>query len=552
MTIRSTTKKNWLLLLTLVGFTSLLATRYFAKDRIPEPKILERHQANQASFASVARRVDAVFEARWQKAGISPTRPADTHTVVRRLSLGLMGTVPSLEELRRLEKLPPELQLPWWIARLLEDRRTSDYLAERFARGFVGVGSGPFVVYRRHRFTEWLSDQFQQNRPYDQIVREMLTAEGLWTDTPQTNYVSAHALLDGQNETNAVALAGKTSRALLAMRLDCLECHDDFLGNIKLGSVSDPKGGEQIDFHRLAAFFGQTKITLAGVQDRPDAAPYRYKLLEDDDARVVEPDVPYDRHRLPTVGAPRTRLAQWVTHRDNRPFARAALNRLWATMFGRPLIEPIDDIPLLGPHPEELEILVNDFIAHDYDLQRAIRIIAATRVFQLSSAAEDSITDEHERLLAVFPLTRLRPEQVARSLIQATSLETIDARANILRRLELFGSENDFIERYGDFGEDEFVTRGETVTQRLLMMNGDLVRRRIDENLFAPNRIAMVSPSAEKTAEALYLVCFTRYPTVEEQQHVAERLNRSKNERRTTIQDYFWALLNSAEFGWSH
>ncbi|MEC8590156.1 MAG: hypothetical protein VXZ15_01260, partial [Planctomycetota bacterium] len=81
----------------------------------------------------------------------------------------------------------------WWLNYILEDERFADYFAERLARAYVGVENGPFIVYRRRRFVHWLSDQILSNRPYDDLVRHLLTDEGLWTDSPAVNFVSVTA-----------------------------------------------------------------------------------------------------------------------------------------------------------------------------------------------------------------------------------------------------------------------------------------------------------------------------------------------------------------------
>ncbi len=127
----------------------------------------ERYQ--KPEFRDVVERVDAEFVARWEKEGLEPAPPADELTRIRRLSLGLTGTLPALQEIRAIEEArdfyagnqpPPNNHIQWWLSHLFEDRRTSDYLAERFARAYVGVENGPFLVYRRRRFVSWLSDQF--------------------------------------------------------------------------------------------------------------------------------------------------------------------------------------------------------------------------------------------------------------------------------------------------------------------------------------------------------------------------------------------------------
>ena len=77
-----------------------------------------------------------------------------------------------------------------WLDDLLRDRRCTDYLAERFARVYVGTEDGPFILYRRRRFIAWLSDALLENRPYDSLVTEMIADKGLWTDQPATNFVT--------------------------------------------------------------------------------------------------------------------------------------------------------------------------------------------------------------------------------------------------------------------------------------------------------------------------------------------------------------------------
>src|SRR5262245_61957854 len=134
--------------------------------------------------------VDASFRCRWSKQSLVGAPLADDLTVMRRLALVLCGTIPSLEEIRRIEALPHEKRVDTWLDDLLHDRRPSDYLAERFARAYVGTEDGPFVLFRRRRFVSWLSEVLLQNRRYDAIVRELIADRGLWTDHPATNFVS--------------------------------------------------------------------------------------------------------------------------------------------------------------------------------------------------------------------------------------------------------------------------------------------------------------------------------------------------------------------------
>jgi hypothetical protein len=231
------------------------------------------------------------------------------------------------------------------------------------------------------------------------------------------------------------------------------------------------------------------------------------------------------------------------------------VNRIWAIMIGKPLVEPVDDIPLNGPFPPALETLSADFTHHNYDLHRLIRIISACQVYQLDSQAEFEITEEHEKHWAAFPLTRLRPEQVAQSMIQAAQLGTIDGDAHIVWKLIKFGQTNQFVQRYGDTGSDEFSDRAATIPQRLLMMNGELIKERTQQNyvLNAASRIAMLAPSDEAAIEAAYLAVVTRRPSAEELAHFRSRLTGKRgNDRADALEDLYWTLLNSTEFSWNH
>ena len=155
----------------------------------------------------------------------------------------------------------------------------------------------------------------------------------------------------------------------------------------------------------------------------------------------------------------------------------------------------------------------------------------------------------------MFPLARLRPEQMAAAVIQASSLKTIDGQAHLLMRVTMFGQTNQFVERYGDLGEDEFTDNGSTIPQRLLMMNGNLVKERTQPNplVSASTRIATLTSRPEKQVEAAYLAVLTRRPTGEETEHFVARLkDREGRNRQQAMEDVYWTLVNSTEFSWNH
>ncbi len=183
-------------------------------------------------------------------------------------------------------------------------------------------------------------------------------------------------------------------------------------------------------------------------------------------------------------------------------------------------------------------------------------MIATTTPFRLDSASESDAADPfaREAAWAAFPMTRLRPEQVAGSVIQSASLTTLDADSVWISRLVAYGQRNDFVRRYGDTGEDEFEARSGTIPQRLLLMNGDLVREKTAEGLFqSSSLIASMAPDDPHAVEIAYLAVLTRRPSPAESSHFTERLAGLKGDpRKERLTDLFWTLLNSTEFSWNH
>ncbi|WP_165231093.1 DUF1549 domain-containing protein [Aquisphaera insulae] len=500
--------------------------------------------ARAAGIRPVVAELDAAYRWDWSAHGIQPAPPADELTVMRRLSLALTGTIPSLEELRRFEARPAGTRLDAWLDDLLHDRRTADFLAERFARAFVGTEDGPFIVFRRRRFASWLSDAILEDRAYDAIVRDMVADRGLWTDHPATNFVSV-TFNPEVERPDPERLAARVSRAFLGVRIDCAQCHDHPFQPWK-----------QDDFRGLAAYFGGVYSSLRGIRDREST----YKPIDRKTKAelTVAPRVPFRPELVPDAGTPRERLAAWIVNPANPNLARATVNRVWAILFGRPLVDPVDDLPVDAAPPPALDLLAADFSGHGYDLHRLIRIIASSEAFRLDStdppSGDSKPAAPREETWAAFPLVRLRPEQVAGALFQAASLPTLGSQSHWFVRLATYTGRNDFVRRYGDTGDDEFNATGGTIPQRLLLMNGEIVKEKTGRGLFsASQRIAELAPDDRAAVEVAYLTVLTRRPSPEESAHFAGRLaNTSGDERKDRLTDLFWTLVNSTEFSWNH
>jgi hypothetical protein len=183
--------------------------------------------------------------------------------------------------------------------------------------------------------------------------------------------------------------------------------------------------------------------------------------------------------------------------------------------------EAVDNLPLDEPCHPMMDLLARDFVAHGFDLQRLIRVIAKSEAFRAGSRADFEINPEHEQNFAVFPLVRLRPEQVAGAIIQAARIKTTDRESSLFLQLQTLAGTNDFVTQYGDIGEDEFTSDSITITQRLLMMNGELLRDLVESNplLNASAHVRMFAKDTSQIVDLLYLSALNRYPTAAEKNH---------------------------------
>ena len=499
-----------------------------------------------ADARPVVDQIDRLFSRRWEAAHITPAEPADELQVLRRLSLALYGTVPSLEEIRRFEADTALDRLDRWTRQMLRDQRFGEYFAARLARSLIGAEQGQFIVFRRDRFTNWLADQIRDERPYDEIVREMISSEGLWTGDPATNFIT-QAVTGNHLDSNK--LAGRTARAFLGQRIDCAQCHNHPFAE-----------WQQSQFEGLAACYGQARTTALGIHD-DEKRKFKVEDRVTLENREVAPGVPFGDEWWPNDGSLRERLAAWVTHPDNRRFERAVVNRVWGLLYGRPWHAPVDDLPNPSDTPDVehdlLDLLGRDFRSHNCNLQRLVFLITAAKPFRLSSQHPAFDTGENvdavEREWAAFPLVRLRPEQMIGAMLQAASIKTIDQNSHLFTRIQRFFREQDFVKQYGDLGEQELEDRAGTIPQALLRMNGKFAQEVGEANIVtAAGRITGMAPNDAECINLCFLCCLARYPTAEERDFYKAELKSHRRQRGNIVEDLFWTLFNSPEFCWNH
>lgn len=494
----------------------------------------------------LSRRMDEQLVALWQANGIRPVGPASDAEFMRRVYLDLTGRIPSVSEARSFLDDPSPNRRELLVERLLEHRDHATHLAAVWR----GILLPPDVDLTRlggpAKFEEWLAERFAANVPYDKIVTELLLAEGRVSESGPLLFYAALKL-------NPEELAARTSRAFLGTRMECAQCHDHFFDKIS-----------QHDFWSFAAFFAQisrprgkmemTSPVLA-VRDNDEG-----EVTIPDTDQVVPPRLPSSAVALedkPNDPPRREQLARWLVSPTNGQFARATVNRVWAHLFGRGLVEPVDDMrPDNRPiAPEVLDTLSRDFAASGFDLRRLLRELALTNAYQLTSRSEES--DPSRTLhFAQMNIKSFTAEQLYDCISVAAGRSVHPAGM-----VDGLG-----IERFSDFGRQSFVAQfrapaGQVtdyqagIPQALTLMHGGLIHSATDLGSSGLLK-SLAAPffTDDQRLDTLFLSTLSRYPTDAEREVMRGSIAAAANaqERQQALGDVLWALLNSAEFTLNH
>lgn len=488
----------------------------------------------------MARRIDELIAQRWSELEVRPSPPASDSALLRRLYLDLTGVIPRVSSARAFLDDQTDDKRARLIDALLESPAHVTHMASTWRNILLSGRFGAEQLDDIIGIQTWLRDQFVQNMRYDRIVADFLVATGEGRSGPAVFYTSQ----DLQPEK----LASSTARIFLGLRVQCAQCHDHPFDH-----------WTQRDFWGFAAFFARLPQT--------NNAPRTNLRLEDlDQGEVMLPnteEVVFPRYLGGDLadesegGTRRLQLAIWMASRDNPYLARAAVNRVWAHMMGRGLVEPLDDFGDHNPpcHPELLDELAAYFIRTRFDLRQLFRTLANTRVYQLSSEGHDApvLPPDSFARMAVKALT---PEQLYdclnRSLMrrpQAERLPNAFAPNRLLDRQRLA-----FIVKMQSPSETSTEYWG-GVPQALTLMNGSEIEEAT--NLETGGLLTSLEAplfTDEERVETLFLATLSRRPSDEERIKFVVHVNRasSTSNRRRALGDCLWALLNSGEFALNH
>ena len=507
--------------------------------------------------------IDEKVFAKLQSLRMNPSEVCDDTTFLRRVSLDLLGVLPSAEEARTFAKDAQPDKRGRLIDSLLERPEFADFWAMKWADLFR-VEEKTLDRKGVATFHAWIRDSVATNKPLDQFVRELIAARGSTYEQPPTNFY--RAMRDPVTRSETV------TQVFLGIRLQCAKCHNhpfdrwtqtDYYGWTNWFSrvkyeVLENRRRDMNDQHE---FDGEQLVLMAdsGDVDHPATGkPVPPRFLGDEPS--LDKRRPESTDRL-------LQLSEWLTSPNNRRFAEAQVNRVWFHLMGRGIVDPIDDFRATNPpsNPVLLQVLTDDFVAHRFDVQHLIRAIVSSRTYQLSAMPNDTNRDD-ENNFSHAAVRRLSAEQLADSLALVLDAPLSfkgypdGTRAAQLAGARVLGRRNG-----GPSSGDAFLTtfgkpprlqaceceRSEdsTLAQTFQLVSGPILNDLLGRS---DNRLKRwVAIEAGVTTDSmigdLFWTILSRPPSSTEFAAVMKHITSTGN-RRANLEDIVWGLLNSDEF----
>ncbi len=487
-------------------------------------------------------RIDQLVIGRLQQLGIEPAGLCSDAVFVRRVYLDVIGTLPTAQEAREFLEDKKSEKRRVLIDRLLARDEFADYWAMKWCDLLRVKAEFPINLWPNaaQAYSRWIRTSLQNNKPYDQFARELLTASGSNFRSPPVNFYRAVQSKDPQTIAQAVALTFLGERADQWPK-ERLAGMAGFFSQVGYKSTAEWK--EEIVFFDPAKTNAEGTVTQTAVF--PDGG--KVQLSADRD--------------------PRELFADWLVTPKNHWFARNIANRVWAWLMGRGIVhEPDDGRPDNPPsNPELLAYLERQVITSHYDLKQLYRLILNSRTYQQSCLARSS-APAAEVNFAYYPLRRLEAEVLIDALNQITG--TTEKYSSAIPEPFTFlpddqrsvalpdGSiTSSFLEMFGrpprDSGLESERNNKPTADQRLHLLNSSHIQRKIEQG---PRLQALARPnkSLRDVVNDIYLAVLSRYPTDEEWKAVSEYAGSGRANRRQAMVDLAWALINSSEFLYRH
>jgi hypothetical protein len=485
--------------------------------------------------------IDKLVAAKLKKLRIAPSGLCDDEAFLRRVTLDVIGLMPTADEYQRFMGSKAPDKRAKLIDELLERKEFSELWVNKWAE-LLQVRTIPNIISQKGMFLyyNWLVEKLSKNTPMDQFVQELLGASGGTFKNPATNFYQA--------VQDRLLLSENVAQVFMGMRIQCAQCHNHPFDR-----------WTQDDYYGFAAFFSQ--VGRKGGEDYRETIVYNSgggEVNHPVGGRVMKPKFLGGETPDVTGKDRRVILAKWIASPQNPWFARSFANRVWAHFMGAGIIEPVDDVRVSNPatNPELLEALGKQFTDTRYDLKALVRDICNSRTYQRSTLRNES-NQSDERNFAHALVRRIKAENLLDSISLVT--DTKDKFSGLplgARAVQIAdgASSTYFLTTFGRATRETVcsceVKMEPTLSQALHLLNGDTVNAKIQQGGLVPKLLKEKKTPEERITE-LYVRCLARKPSREEIDKIAPTMGEGADQAQA-LEDVFWALLNSREFLFNH
>jgi hypothetical protein len=518
--------------------------RYMGLVDVAKITVPFNHNVPASAYAHFKPRnyIDERMLEKWKKLGIAPSPVSSDEVFIRRAFIDATGTLPRPQEVTEfLADASPDKR-DRLVDAVLGRPQYADYWACMWGDLLRNKREGEEQKRGTFAFAAWIRNCFEQNMPYDQFVREILTAQGEVGDNPAVNWY--------RHVRNQIHLVNDTSQLFLGTRVSCANCHhhpyeklsqDDYWG---FAAFFQRVGKKQGDVAADQAVFvqktGETSQPRSGKKMKPkgiNGPEYEYVAGED----------------------PRKLLVDWMTAPENPYFAKAIANRMFASLMGVGLVNAVDDMRVTNPpsNPALLEDLAKDVIAHKFDLKHLIRTIMKSQTYGLSSDPTPFNATDRQNF-ARYRTKRLSAEVLLDAVSAVTgSQEKFPGLPLGTRAIELPDQavSSYFLLAFGRSGRETPCecerSYAPNLAQILHLMNSPEIQGKIASDKGTVAQLLGSKKSNEDVIEALYLAGFSRKPTGPELKDATASIAAAPN-RKAAVEDFMWLVLNSKEFLFNH
>lgn len=486
---------------------------------------------------SMVARIDQLLTSAWDGEDIEPAEPCDDSTFIRRAYLDLTGVIPPVSAVRRfLDDQSPEKRSRL-IDQLIHSPGYTRHQSNRWRHLLVpdaaSVPSQDLVA-----LDEWLHRQFLDNLRFDRVVADLLLA-GRSAPGPAVFFTA--------QQVQPEKLAAETASTFLGLQIECAQCHDHPYDD-----------WTQRDFWGLAAFFARLAQQPRSNQNSPSALRDldAGEVTLPDSTEVIEPRFPGSELSPDDFpGNRREKLASWIAARDNPYFARSIVNRAWAQLFGRGIVDPVDDLSSANPpsQPQLLDELTQFFVRTGFDLRELYRVLANSQAYQMPTRdGEVPISPGSFARMAIKPLS---PEALYDSLSRIVIRPELSEDGRRMTESPLLDTNRQaFLEGMTASGRSKTDYHA-GILQALSLLNG--VETATASSPDADGLLTAVGAplfTDEQRIETLFLASLARRPTTPEMDTCLGVLAQaeSSQDRQAALSDILWALINCAEFALNH